>query len=185
MFFIVYTFVSNSVNYIICPFYTFIVLGSCACQRLDYEICWLSVKAPLVTMGRHKFTPTTVPSPLTITTHLIHLSLDRSHSPSQTVSRSSQPFCHNELYLICFHPTFVWRYILTKLSMNTNRLHLFPLQPITVAGRQEHSGISLICSVMILHKFLALSFGGSWWRMVDDQDTCEWMNVSSGTVSPR
>jgi len=29
--------------------------------------------------------------------HLIHLSLDRSHSPSQTASGSNQPFCHSTL----------------------------------------------------------------------------------------
>ena len=29
--------------------------------------------------------------------HLIHPSLDRPHSPSQTVSGSTQPFCHNTL----------------------------------------------------------------------------------------
>jgi len=29
--------------------------------------------------------------------HLIHPSLDRSHSPSQTAFRSNQPFCHSTL----------------------------------------------------------------------------------------
>jgi len=26
--------------------------------------------------------------------------------------------------------------------------------------------------------------GGSWWKMSDDQDGCEWVNVSSGTGPP-
>jgi len=52
---------------------------------------------PLVTIGRPKFTPKTARSPSTITTHLIHASLGRLHSPPQTASRSIQPFCHNTL----------------------------------------------------------------------------------------
>jgi len=54
-----------------------------------------TMKSPLVTMGRPKFTPK-VPILLgDLYPHLIHPSLDRPHSPPQTASRSKQPFFHN------------------------------------------------------------------------------------------
>jgi len=51
----------------------------------------------LVTMGRPKFTPKL---PLLLRRsppHLIHSSLDRTHSPSETASGSNQPSCHSTL----------------------------------------------------------------------------------------
>jgi len=53
--------------------------------------------SPLVTTGRPKFTPKTAPSLPRSPPHLIHPSLDRTHSPPQTASGSNQPFCHNTL----------------------------------------------------------------------------------------
>jgi len=53
-------------------------------------------KSPLVTMGRSKFTPKTALS-FDDHLHLIHSSLDRLHSPSQTASGSVQPCCHSTL----------------------------------------------------------------------------------------
>ena len=56
-----------------------------------------ATKSPLAIMGRPKFTlnchfPFADHHP-----HLIHLSLDRPHSSSQTASGSNQPFCHSIL----------------------------------------------------------------------------------------
>ena len=57
-----------------------------------------ATKAPLATtMGRPTFTPKLVFIYLRSPPHLIHPSLDRRHSLSQTASRSNQPFCHNTL----------------------------------------------------------------------------------------
>jgi len=47
--------------------------------------------------GTPQIHPKTAPSPSTITTHLIHPSFDQPHSPSQTASGSTQPFCHSTL----------------------------------------------------------------------------------------
>jgi len=55
-------------------------------------------KSPLVTMGRPKFSPKTAAFPFRwLSPHLIHPSLHRPHSPSQTASGSNQPFCHSTL----------------------------------------------------------------------------------------
>jgi len=51
-------------------------------------------KSLLVTTVRPKFTPN---GPFPFDDHHRHLSLDRSHSPPQTASRSNQPFCQNTL----------------------------------------------------------------------------------------
>jgi len=48
-------------------------------------------------MGRPKFTPKSAPSASTITTPSNTPILDRHHSPPQTASGSTQPFCHNTL----------------------------------------------------------------------------------------
>jgi len=40
--------------------------------------------------------------------HLIHLSLDWPHSPSETSSVSNQPFCHNTLCKLTDRPTDRW-----------------------------------------------------------------------------
>jgi len=48
--------------------------------------------------GTPQIHPQNCPSPSTTTTHLIHPSLDRPHSPPQTASGSNHPFRHNTLY---------------------------------------------------------------------------------------
>jgi len=53
-----------------------------------------TTKSPLVTMG----CPTLFHQNFSfddLRSHLIHPSLDRPHSPTQTASRSNEPFCHS------------------------------------------------------------------------------------------
>ena len=52
-----------------------------------------ATKDPLVTVGRPKFTPKLLLPLRWSSSHLIHPSLNRPHSPSQTASGSTQPFC--------------------------------------------------------------------------------------------
>ena len=55
-----------------------------------------ATKSPLVTMECPTFNPKTASSPFNdLQSHLIHHSLNLSHSPPQTASRSNQPFFHN------------------------------------------------------------------------------------------
>jgi len=57
-----------------------------------------ATKSPFITMGQCK-SPPKLPLPLQRSPpHLIHPSLDWPHSPSQTVSRANQPFCHSKLF---------------------------------------------------------------------------------------
>jgi len=57
------------------------------------------------TMGRPKFTSKTAPTPLMITTHLIHPSIHRPHSPSKSASGSNQTFCQSILSGLTYQPT--------------------------------------------------------------------------------
>ena len=69
-------------------------LGRAASPPLKAENNY-ATKSPLVTVGRPKFTPK-LPLPLgDLQPHLIHPSLDRPRSPSQTACQSSWPFFHN------------------------------------------------------------------------------------------
>ena len=52
-------------------------------------------RIPLVAMGCPTFTPKLPLSLWQSPPHLIHLSLDRFHSPPQTAPRSNQPFCNS------------------------------------------------------------------------------------------
>jgi len=57
-----------------------------------------SASLPIGYSGTSQIHPRNSPSPSTITTHLIHPSIDRPHSPSsQTASGSNQPFCQSTL----------------------------------------------------------------------------------------
>jgi len=62
-------------------------------QRCIVRTEILSTKSPLVTVGCSNFHPSLRRSPAPS----IHPSLDQPHSPPQTASGSSQPFCHNTL----------------------------------------------------------------------------------------
>jgi len=67
-------------------------------DRFRYFRTAIRTKSALVTMRRPKFTPKNCPFPFDDNhRHLIHPSLDRPHSLSQTASGSNQPFCHNTL----------------------------------------------------------------------------------------
>jgi len=67
----------------------------------EYRVALAQLRneVPLVTTGRPKFTPKLPSLPFDDDhPNLIHPSLDRAHSPPQTASGSSQPFCHNTLF---------------------------------------------------------------------------------------
>jgi len=67
-------------------------------EQVRPEVSWEEPRRKVpITMGRPKFNRKSAPFYSTITTPSDTPILDRPHSPCQTSSGSTQPFCHNTL----------------------------------------------------------------------------------------